>query len=77
MGAEYSGRRKRDDLSIYSVHKKIAIMRAILVRYGEMYGLAAPQTLALSRKLDKLIVQAQKCMEAQKKQEREERRRCV
>jgi hypothetical protein len=47
-------------MSIYSTHKRLAIMRDRMIKMGERYGLQHPKTLAISRKVDKLIVEIMK-----------------
>lgn len=52
-------------MSIYATHKRLAIMRDRLVKMGDKYGLLHPRVLAMSKRVDKLIVEIQKAMEVQ------------
>lgn len=46
----------------FILEHKITCMRGQLVKIAEQYGLHHPLTLAVSRRLDKLILTAQKRM---------------
>jgi hypothetical protein len=47
-------------MDVYKLHLQLAIMRRRLEEMVDRYGLGDPRVLAMSRKLDKILVQLQR-----------------